>query len=290
MLNKVTDRVYYMDYVEQGDRAVIGLVIGNDCSLVIDGGNSKEHAEEFLREVSKLDIPKIKYLMLTHWHWDHVFGIKTMNAINIVQRESYEKIEWLKTLKWTDEDIDERVKKGEEIDFCREHIKIEMPNSNRKIEIPSVDIIFNEEIEVDLGGLKVKAIHVPCDHSSDSTIVWIKEEKVTFLGDALYLDMYHGEWSYSREKFYPLLKKLKNQQSEHYIPAHHPKYDNKSFNEFVDYQITMGDIAGDLVSLEMAKDIFEDKYKREMSNQELEDLKVFINGNRKNLIIDNSTK
>ncbi|WP_260329039.1 hypothetical protein [Clostridium chauvoei] len=52
----------------------------------------------------------------------------------------------------------------------------------------------------------------------------------------------------------------------------------------------MGDIVKELTSLERAKDIFEDKYKRKVSKQELEDLKVFINGNRKNLIIDNSTK
>ncbi|AYE35231.1 MBL fold metallo-hydrolase [Clostridium septicum] len=290
MLNKVTDRVYYMDYVEQGDRAVIGLVIGDNYSLVIDGGNSKEHAEKFLEYVSKLNIPKIKYLVLTHWHWDHVFGIKTINAINIVQKESNEKIKWLKTLKWTDEAIDERVKNGEEIDFCREHIKIEMPNSNRNIEIPSADIVFNEEIEIDLGGIIVKAIHIPCDHSNDSTIIWIPKEKVTFLGDALYLDMYHGEWSYSREKFYPLLEKLKNQKSNYYIPAHHPKYDNNSFNEFVSYQISIGDLVGEETSIENVKKAFEFKNKRNPNEQELEDLKVFVNGNRKNLIIDNWTK
>ena len=38
MLNKVSERVYYMDYVQSGDRPVLGLVVGDECSLVIDGG------------------------------------------------------------------------------------------------------------------------------------------------------------------------------------------------------------------------------------------------------------
>ncbi|MCR1130737.1 MBL fold metallo-hydrolase [Clostridium botulinum] len=96
MFNKLTDRIYYMDFEQKSDRPVLGLVVGDQYSLVIDGGNSKDHAEKFLSYVKELEIPEVKYLVLTHWHWDHVFGMKTMNLINIVHKKSNEKLEWIR--------------------------------------------------------------------------------------------------------------------------------------------------------------------------------------------------
>lgn len=282
MLNKISERVYYMDYVQQGDRPVLGLVVGDDCCLVIDGGNSKEHAEEFLSYVKKLDVPPLKYLLLTHWHWDHVWGIETMNLINIIHKDSNEKINWMRNLKWTDEDISERVKSGEEIAFCEEHIKIEHPSNDRKISIPKAHIIFDGDIEIDLGGVKVKAEHINADHSDDCCLVNIKGEKIVFMGDAMYLDMYNGPWSYSKEKLYKLLDKLKSYEGDYYIPAHHPKYTGEKFSEFIDYIKNIGDIVSSSVDYDEAIKNFITINGKEPSNEEIEDIKTFIEGNKKN--------
>lgn len=281
MLNKITDRVYYMDYVQQGDRPVLGLVIGDKYSLVIDGGNSKVHAEEFLGYVSKLDIPPLKYLVLTHWHWDHIVGMETMNLINIVSEKSNEKLKWMEKLEWTDSAIDERVEKGEEIDFCREHIKIEHPNNDRKFVIPKADIIYKKEIKIDLGSVVVEIKNIPCDHSNDSCIVNIPKEKVVFLGDSLYLDMYNGEWSYSKELFYPLLDELESYEADYYIPAHHPKYSKSEFKEFVVYQKNLGELVQDSTDLNTVEDMFKEKFNRLPDEYELEDLKGYVEGNKK---------
>ena len=281
MLNKLTDRIYYMDYVQQGDRPVLGLVVGDKYSLVIDGGNSKSHAEEFLRYASKLDIPHLKYLTLTHWHWDHVFGMETLSLINIVSKESNEKLVWMETLDWSDSAIDERVNNGEEIDFCREHIKIEHPNKDRSFIIPKADIVYKDELTIDLGSVQVEIKNIPCDHSRGSSIINIPTEKVTFLGDALYLDMYNGEWSYSKELFYPLLDELESYDSNYYIPAHHDKYNNKEFKEFVKYQKNLGKLVGDSIILKEVEEKFNDKYNRLPDEDELEDLKGYVEGNKK---------
>lgn len=281
MLNKVSERVYYMDYVQQGDRPVLGLVVGDDCCLVIDGGNSKAHAEEFLSYVNELDVPPLKYLILTHWHWDHVWGMDTMNLINIVHKDSNERLDWMRKLDWTDEDINKRVKNGEEIEFCEEHIKIEHPSNDRKIVIPKAHIIFDSNIEIDLGGVKVRAEHVVADHSKDCCLVNIKDEKIVFMGDAMYLDMYNGPWSYSREKLYPLLDKLKSYEGSYYIPAHHPKYTGEKFSEFIDYIKNIGDLVGDSVNEEEVASKFKMLNGRKAKDEELEDIRGFLEGNKK---------
>ncbi|MGL4762128.1 MAG: MBL fold metallo-hydrolase [Sarcina sp.] len=281
MFNKLTERVYYMDFVEQGDRPVLGLVLGDKDSLIIDGGNSKAHAMEFLEHISKLDIPKPKYLVLTHHHWDHVFGMKYMNLINISHIEAKKKIKWMQTFSWKDEAIRKRVEDGVEIEFCEEHIKIEHPNDNREIEIADIDITFTKEMEINLGGVTVKLEHVDTDHSKDSCIVTVIEERVTFMGDSMYLDMYNGPYSYTKEKLYPFLDKLKSYNSNYYIPAHHPKYNNKEFMEFVEKIKQTGDIAGDSKDLISSLQKFEVIKGEKLNQWDIEDLQGFIEGNKK---------
>lgn len=281
MLNKVSERVYYMDYVQQGDRPVLGLVVGDDCCLVIDGGNSKEHAKEFLSYVNELDVPPLKYLLLTHWHWDHVWGIETMNLINIVHKDSNKKLDWMRDLDWTDKAINERVKSGEEIAFCEEHIKIEHPSNEREISIPKSHIVFDNNIEIDLGGVKVRAEYTKADHSDDCCLVNILGEKIVFMGDAMYLDMYNGPWSYSKEKLYILLDKLKSYEGDYYIPAHHPKYTGEKFNEFVDYIKNIGDIVGDSIDDIVSIKKFKSIKGKEANDGEIEDIRTFVEGNKK---------
>lgn len=281
LLKKITDRVYYMDYKESGDRPVLGLVIGDDNSLVIDGGNSKAHAEEFLSYIKKMDIPPLKYLTITHCHWDHIFGAKTMNLINIVNGMTNEKLKHMETLNWTDEDILQRVKNGEEIEFSRENIKIEFPNNDREVDIIKSDIIYDEFLKIDLGGIIVEIERIPCDHSKDCSVVYIPSEKVAFIGDSLYLNMHNGDWSYSNEMLIPMLKELQCYEADYYIPAHHPVYDNKEFNVYSNKLIKMGKAIKDSSSLEEAKKRYIDKTGLEILAEDEENIVAFVNGNKK---------
>ncbi|MEF9935158.1 MAG: MBL fold metallo-hydrolase [Clostridium sp.] len=287
MLNKLTDRVYYMDYVSNGDRPVLGLVVGDDYSLVIDGGNSREHANELLKYTAKLDIPPIKYLLLTHWHWDHVFGVTTIGAINIVHEKTDDKLKWMKTLKWTDKAIHERVLLGEEIKFCEDHMKIEHPDNNRNIEIPVSDIVFDSKVSIDIGGVIVSAEHIECDHSEDCVIVNVEGEKVVFIGDAMYNDMYNGNYSYTREKLYWLIDALIDIDADYYIPSHHDMYTHEGFKEFSNYIKEVGDVVGSTISKKEGIARYENLKERSATESEVNDIVAFIEGNKK-LILDNN--
>lgn len=70
-----------------------------------------------------MDRAPIRLVILTHWHWDHIFGMKTMNRLTISHQDTKDIIEHLKTLKWDDASLDERVDTGEKIAFCRDMIK-----------------------------------------------------------------------------------------------------------------------------------------------------------------------
>ena len=86
----------------------------------------------------------------------------------------------MRTLDWSDSALDQRVKEGSEIAFCRDMIKLELPHrSQRVFKIP--EISFDSEIEIDLGGVSCQIKHVGGDHAEDSSIVFIPEDGIVFL-------------------------------------------------------------------------------------------------------------
>ena len=55
------------------------------------------------------------------------------------------------------------------------------------------DILFNSEMTLDLGGCKVRVVESEAPHTEDSTLVYIEEDKVLFLGDSTYSDFVHDK-------------------------------------------------------------------------------------------------
>jgi glyoxylase-like metal-dependent hydrolase (beta-lactamase superfamily II) len=86
---------------------------------------------------------------------------------------------------WSDAALEQRVRDGLELEFSLPHIREELPDrSNLHIVVPH--ITFAESHEVDLGDTTVELRWVGGDHADDSVVVWEPEDRVLFLGDALY--------------------------------------------------------------------------------------------------------
>jgi glyoxylase-like metal-dependent hydrolase (beta-lactamase superfamily II) len=71
------------------------LIYGDQYSLIIDPGNSSQHAKDFLLEIEKLNVPPVRYVVITHGHWDHFLGMNEFDATVIVNSQTNEMIkEW----------------------------------------------------------------------------------------------------------------------------------------------------------------------------------------------------
>ena len=49
-----------------------GLMVGANGTLVVDAGNSPSHAQVLLDHLAAAKLAPPRYLVLTHWHWDHL--------------------------------------------------------------------------------------------------------------------------------------------------------------------------------------------------------------------------
>ncbi len=227
----MTEHIYYLPADKKTDRPILAVIIGKESYLVVDAGNSPAHAKLFLDEISKIEMPQTGYLVITHWHWDHIFGITTMNLPTIAHIETKKKIEELTLLDWSDQALDQRVESGEEVAFCSDMIKAEMPDRS-DLQITPPNITFTNKMEIDLGGVHCIIENVAGDHSKDSSVIYVSEDKTLFLGDCICGDVYNN-WNYSSENIVMMLEKLKSYDVDYYVESHEiPVSKDKMEEEF----------------------------------------------------------
>ncbi|GAB4438527.1 MAG: MBL fold metallo-hydrolase [Anaerolineae bacterium] len=209
-------------------------MVGERATLIVDAGNSPAHANLLLAELARLKLPPPDYLVLTHWHWDHVFGIEAFEVPLFAHAETGRALEEMATLDWSDAALDLRVAEGSEIEFCRDMIKLEWPDRTH-LRLRAPDVTFVTGLEFNLGGVRCHVDHVGGDHASDSCIVAVPDDGVIFLGDCLYEDLHHGPHNYTVEKLFPLIDRILRHHADSYIFGHHqapvPKTEMLEFTE-----------------------------------------------------------
>jgi glyoxylase-like metal-dependent hydrolase (beta-lactamase superfamily II) len=196
--------------------------VGKHATLMVDAGNSPAHANLFLAELVKLDLAKPNYVVLTHWHWDHVFGVSAFEAPLFAYAETQRVVEEMAQLDWSDEALDRRVEEGTEIEFCRDMIKAEWPD-RRDLQLRPPDVSFAGQLEFSLGGVRGQVKHVGGDHARDSTIVYVPEDRIIFLSDCLYEDLHHGPPNYTTHKLFPLIDEIMGYDADYYVFGHNPE-------------------------------------------------------------------
>lgn len=277
-LTKISDRLYYLPPVQETDRPILGALVGKEKTMLIDAGNSSQHASLFLRQLGEIGIQS-DLLVLTHWHWDHVFGMREIPVPSISCKETAGKIKEMQSLSWEDEDLDQRVEEGTEIPFCADAIKKEFAEE-RNIQVQLPTIVFENGMTLDLGGLTCEIEHVGGDHSSDSCVVFIPEEKALFVGDCLYANLYAEKWNYTIEKILKLIGQLEKYDVDIHFLSHHPAPLTKdAFSAFLQLlkntALLTQKHAGDETAIqqEMTHNL-----QRNLNEEELETITFFVNG------------
>ena len=63
---------------------MLGYIRGERYSLAVDAGNSRRHVEKFYAALDALRSFGGRILqVLTHWHWDHTFGLHAVDGAAI---------------------------------------------------------------------------------------------------------------------------------------------------------------------------------------------------------------
>ena len=182
-LKRLTEHIWYMPFEEERDRPNLGYIKGDHWSLAVDAGHSDVHVQEFYSLLEKENLPLPSLTVLTHWHWDHTFGMHAVNGLCLANVLTNRHLaEWKDKIQAEGPDgfyaIAESVRKEY--------------SGNKEVIVTPADLVFSGEMILDLGGCRVKVAQAEAPHTEDSALVYVVEDKTLFLGDSTCPAFPHG--------------------------------------------------------------------------------------------------
>lgn len=213
----------YVSYLEygKGDRPALAYIHGKKRAVVVDGGCSANHANQFLKHLSEKEREKIACVLLTHGHWDHYFGAGTISS-NVICNPNIKYATASYQGRCIDKkSIEQLFQEGKLIDFVYRNMLIEFEDSSVKAEIPYLKVISGST-NIDLGGVNVIYEPIQTCHCNHSSIIYVVQDKIFFAGDCLWPNMESNteEWYYSLSSFIKLKKELKKYGPEIIVDSH----------------------------------------------------------------------
>ncbi len=218
-MNKFNEHIYYMMHDDRNDEPYLFYIKGDKLSLQVDAGNSPHSFQMFEHEQQSLGLKKPDLLVLTHWHWDHTFGLKEVKCPVIATKKTQEYLLAVKKWEWTEEAMKERLEKNLDIEFCYEKMHIEYPDIS-KIETGLADIIIGNEMEIDLGGITCKLIPHDSPHTRDALFIYLEQEQILIGGDAEYEDYYDYDSKYDPIRLKDFISFIESLSFEYYLHGH----------------------------------------------------------------------
>jgi glyoxylase-like metal-dependent hydrolase (beta-lactamase superfamily II) len=184
MFDEVADGVYRRryDFLDLN----VGVVVGDDGVLVVDTRASHREADELIAELGTLTPLPVRWVVNTHWHWDHTFGNARFLAAEIWGHQQCRRV---------------LLERPEEM---KQEARPWFPET-RHAEIDEVEIVaparvFSERASLEIGREVVMTYHGRA-HTDADIVVRIPDAGAAFLGDLVeqgappvFIDAYPIEW------------------------------------------------------------------------------------------------
>ena len=164
--DKLSDHAYA--YTAEGDPNT-GIVIGDDCVMVIDTQATPVMAQDVIRHIRTVSDKPIRYVVLSHYHAVRVLGASGYQPQHVIaSRDTYDLI----------------VERGE-ADMKSEIERF--PRLFQAVEsVPGLTwptLVFEKRMTLWIGRLQVELMQIGRGHTKGDTVVWLPQERILFSGD-----------------------------------------------------------------------------------------------------------
>ena len=167
----------------------VGVVIGDDGLLVIDTRASHREARELLDELATLSPKPVRWVVNTHYHWDHVYGNAMFDGAEIWGHELCQTALG---------EIGEEMKSS-----AKEWLPIEQHDDIDQVKVVPPQKVFSDSISLDIGREVALSYH-GFAHTDSDIVVRVPGAEVAFFGDLLeegappsFADSYPVAWPLS---------------------------------------------------------------------------------------------
>ncbi|MBY8984584.1 MAG: MBL fold metallo-hydrolase [Candidatus Lokiarchaeota archaeon] len=185
-----------------------GLSLRNFC-IAIDSTMYVKTGELLRKNLkSQFGVP-VKYLVVTHYHGDHIFGFKPFKDICILSSEMTSKIM-----------LNNETKSRYQV-FIKNLAKEGPIGEGVEYIVPT--LLFTDKLIIQDDDLHIEIYHTG-GHTAGSSFVWFPHQKVVFAGDLIFENTfpYAGDPTCDPELLINALKKMQDINADIYIPGHGP--------------------------------------------------------------------
>jgi cyclase len=263
---KIADGIYYATVTRPG-LGSNNVVIVNDADvLIVDTGTSPAAARTFVEDIKKLTDKPIRYVVNTHWHYDHtagnqIFGpdvqiiatdylYQMLATVDVLHREPFLTSQ-VTTLSARIDNLNGQIaaeanaqqKAALQKDLA-DLQRLQQQNGEIKVTAPNVH--YSTKMVLNRGGREIDLIFLGRGHTGGDTVVYLPKERIVCTGDLMesrlaYMgDAFFSEWITTLEE----LKKLDFAVD---LPGHGVPFTNKSL--ITAYQAYLSDLINQVTKL-----------------------------------------
>ena len=230
---QVAEGVYVFMTPPYGDVGLDGnsvVILSTDGVLVFDTNGTPAAAEAVLGEIRKLTDQPVKYVVNSHWHWDHWYGAEVYRrafpGVQVITHEKTRELMMGPALAFNQPGIDEqlpgylddlgkRVAAGETAspppaNLARMKSALAMGrfflDQKRGVHHTFADVTFSERLTLHLGGREIQVLNHGRAVTPGDAFLYLPKEKIVVMGDLLVnpvsfgLGVYPTGWLTTLEK------------------------------------------------------------------------------------------
>lgn len=213
---QVTDRVWFV----QGNAALgspanrnfisnAGFVVTDDGVVVVDALGSPALARELLLEIKRITPQPVRYVIATHYHADHIYGLQTFSeaGAKVLAHES--------AREYLNSDTAQKRLDASRIELA--------PWVNAQTHLVQADQWLSaKETLLRVGGFDFVIAHVGPAHTPEDVVVYVRQIGVLFAGDLFFKGRIPFVGQADSRLWIQSLNRLMDYRPKFVVPGHGP--------------------------------------------------------------------
>lgn len=254
---KVAEGIYLFRTAPYSDVGLDGnsiAIISNDGVLVFDSNGTPAAASAVLSEIRKLTKQPVRYLVNSHWHWDHWYGAevykKEFPTIQIVTHELSRRLMMGPAIEFNRSGIEEQLpahiadveksvkdletsKPGsDELAKARKHLADDKWFLAQKTGVHHTvaNVTYSDSLTIYMGEREIRVLHYDRAVTPGDSFLYLPKEKVLITGDLLINPMSFALVAYPTGWLHTL-EKMDSLEAVTIVPGHGTPINDKALLE-----------------------------------------------------------
>ena len=190
-----------------------GFFVTDEGVVVVDALGSPALAQELLREIHRVTPQALRYVVVTHYHADHIYGLQTL------AQAGAKVIGHASAREYLNSDTAQRRLEASRIDLAP------WIDANTRL-VPADQWLATQETRFRLGSMDFVVDHVGPAHTPEDVVVFVPQLGVLFAGDLFFQGRIPFVGQADSRLWIQALNRLMKYQPKIVIPGHGPASTN----------------------------------------------------------------